>query len=398
MGKFGNYIASILAISLVPCLLSFAVAQACLGASQNGRSEPKQRSLSQASRARIRQAISAVGLILVRSNGDSPGQSPRPRGSGVVVRSDGIIATNYHVIIDGKGGRLFDEMFFTLSPQTNDSMAEPPRHKITPVLLSKDYDLALLRVVQFPEPGARRSGARQARLVFPSIEIGDSRSIELLEDLTIIGFPEKGGLSVTVNRGVVEGKDLLKQWIKTDARVIHGNSGGAAVDRNGKLIGIPTKVIADSQPIDKNGDGFPDEFRNYGAVGFLRPAHLVAEMLAQVNAGGKSASLAKSAPQTAKPVIMLKVRGFVRVISDRRPIAGALVGLCPTGSKSVTPDTLLSWGGTNAYGQFSLNNAVPPGRYLLRAKALGYHSYESEIEIGRDSEQVTVELRPAAVK
>lgn len=390
MSKFGKSVASMLAIVLALCLLSVMVADRSFGASQKTRPEPRQRSLSQASRTRIRQAISAVGLILVRSNADSPNQQPRPRGSGVVVRGDGIIATNYHVIVDGKGDRLFDEMFFTLSPQTGDSSAEPTQHKITPVLLSKDYDLALLQVMPRMQPGAR-----SAPVSFPSIEIGNSRSIQLLEDLTIIGFPEKGGLSVTVNQGVVEGKDLLKQWIKTDARVIHGNSGGAAVDRDGKLIGIPTKVIADSQPIDKDGDGFPDEFRNYGAVGFLRPAHLVAEMLAQMNSSGKSVALNKGAPQAAKPVTMLKVRGFVRVFADRRPVAGALVGLCPTGSKAITSETLLSWGGTNADGRFSLNNAVPPGRYLLRAKAIGYQSYESEIEIGRDSEQVTVEMRPA---
>ena len=82
----------------------------------------------------------------------------------------------------------------------------------------------------------------------PAIEIADSRSVRELDDLAIIGYPEKGGSTVTVNLGTVEGKDILENWIKTDARLIHGNSGGAAVNSRGKLIGIPTKVVVDRQP------------------------------------------------------------------------------------------------------------------------------------------------------
>src|SRR5207244_9550044 len=138
------------------------------------------------------------------------------------------------------------------------------------IIVSNECDLALLRV----ESDATGKPLPRS-FTFPSIEIGDSRKIKLLEDLFIIGFPEKGGSTVTVNRGVVEGRDLLGNWIKTDARVIHGNSGGAAVTSDGKLVGIPTKVVADEQPIDKDGDGFPDDYRRYGAVGFLRPAYLI---------------------------------------------------------------------------------------------------------------------------
>ena len=73
--------------------------------------------------------------------------------------------------------------------------------------------------------------------------MGDSRKIKVLEDLFIIGFPEKGGSTITVNSGVVvEGKDILANWIKTDARVIHGNSGGAAVDVRAGSSAFPQKL------------------------------------------------------------------------------------------------------------------------------------------------------------
>src|SRR5262249_61104526 len=109
--------------------------------------------------------------------------------------------------------------------------------------------------------------------------LGEAHSLNLLDDLIIIGFPQTGGLSATVNTGVVEGKDEVNHWLKTDARFIHGNSGGAAINAKGELIGIPTKVIVDTKRIDKDGDGFPDEEVPIGAVGFLRPAYLIKEMI-----------------------------------------------------------------------------------------------------------------------
>src|SRR5205085_11991485 len=128
-----------------------------------------------------------------------------------------------------------------------------------PLVVNRQQDLALLRI--------RAINSITKTQPFPALEIGDSEAVRLLDDLVIIGYPEKGGASVTLSTGVIEGRDRLGNWIKTDARVIHGNSGGAAVSPEGKLIGIPTKVEADVQEIDQDGDGFPDARRTYGAVG-----------------------------------------------------------------------------------------------------------------------------------
>src|SRR5689334_2607398 len=54
--------------------------------------------LTAVARARIRHAVEAVGLIFVRNTYDK--LLPRPRGSGVIIRSDGILVTNAHVIND----------------------------------------------------------------------------------------------------------------------------------------------------------------------------------------------------------------------------------------------------------------------------------------------------------
>lgn len=347
--------------------------------------EPAAGSQLSLSRSKIKQAIAAVGLIVVRGEADSPEQAPRPRGSGVVVGPEGVVATNYHVIFDNSAGRFYADIFFTLSSESAQAVSLQNRYRLKPLLVDREQDLALLRVES--EDGAR------ARLVFPAIEMGDSRALEMGDELVIIGFPEKGGLSVTVNRGEVRGKDMLKNWIKTDARVIHGNSGGAAVDRDGKLVGIPTRVVADSQPIDRDGDGFPDEYSFQSAIGFLRPSRLVSAMLEQLNAPGAKRGGADRGLTVKKPAPPVSVRGKVLSAASRLPVAGAMVGVCPEGTAEVSASNLLAWGGTNAEGAFILNHPVPPGRYMLRVKARGFKAYTVEVEIEEGGAQIRVELQ-----
>jgi len=338
--------------------------------------------LSPEAQANIRRAISSVGLILVRAASDAESQSPRPRGSGVVVRSDGLVVTNYHVIFENRSGRLYEDIFFSLAE--DGAATEAQRYRLRAALLNKEMDLALLKI--YSESGDDST-------VFPAIEIGDSHSIQLLDNLTIIGFPQTGGTTVTTNHGVVEGKDRLNQWIKTDARVMHGNSGGAAVTNDGKLIGIPTKVVADTQLIDTNGDGYPDLSKTYGAVGFLRPSHLIAEMIAKLSSYVSNTTTAAPAPIMMAPPPTITLRGVIRSVQNGKAIAGARVGLVSMGTQTVTPQNLLAWGGTNADGEFTFNKAVPPGKYTLKARAIGYEAYSRDIEIDQKTGQIIVELQ-----
>lgn len=375
--------ASKLSVVMIVAVCSMACATF---ASTREQQRKKESPLSASARARIRRAVASVGLILVRNHSDPAGQNPRPRGSAVVVRADGVVVTNAHVIVDSNTGQLYDEILLSLSA---DGSAQSKRYRLKALVTNKDDDLALLRV----ESGVLNSPAKRA--VFPAIEIGDSVNIRLLDDIVIIGYPEKGGASVTVNRGTVEGKDELGRWIKTDARVIHGNSGGAAVSLDGKLIGIPTKVIVDDRRVDKNRDGLPDDYQRYGAVGFLRPAHLVSTMLAGTHLEAEERAPEIKQPKPVDAAMALVVLGMVRSAENGKPIAGAVVGLVRAGEE-VTEENLLAWGGTNPDGQFKLNKRIPPGRYTLRAKALGYLPYLRDIEISGNALELLIEMRASS--
>ena len=362
--------------------VAIVIACATLFAYPDKQTNKKGLRVSPDSRSRVRKAIESVGLILVRNFGDN--SSPRPRGSGVIVRSDGIIITNNHVITDKRTNSPFDEIFF--APAGNGvSAAQSKVSRMKPLSVNSEYDLALLRIE--PDSAASRPP------LFPAVEIGDSKAVQLLDEIVIIGFPEKGGTTVTISEGVIEGKDILGNWIKTDARIIHGNSGGAAVSAEGKLIGIPTKVEADDQEIDKDGDGFPDAKRRYGAVGFLRPAHLVATMMAGL--ADKDTPLRNSAPSKTSGV---SIKGVVRSSNGGRPIAGALVGLVPFGTVDVTEANLLTWGTANADGVYRLNKPVPPGRYTLKAKALGHAAYSRNVDVKQNSGEFVIEMIASLIR
>jgi S1-C subfamily serine protease len=335
--------------------------------------------LSPDARGRVRKAVAAVGLILVRNFGDN--SNPRPRGSGVVVRADGVVATNNHVITDRKSNSAYDEIFFAPSSEGGDAARSKP-FLLKTLLVDKDSDLALLRVER---------GGELKPAALPFVEMGDSKSAQLLDELVIIGFPEKGGTTVTLSQGVIEGKDILGNWIKTDARVIHGNSGGAAVNAEGKLIGIPTKVEADDQEIDRDGDGFPDARRRYGAVGFLRPAHLVAAMIAQLDNQGVTAG-GNPVPNRMTAPAGILIKGVVRSAASGKPLAGVLVGLVPLGTVKVSEASLLTWGSSGADGVYKLNKPVPPGKYTLKAKALGHAAYSRDVEISQGDTQLVIEM------
>jgi S1-C subfamily serine protease len=303
----------------------------------------------------------------------------------VVVRQDGLIVTNYHVVARDKGTELYDEVFFVLPVDGSVSASRP--YRLNPIVINKEMDLVLLAI-------AVDSETVNHELSLPTVEIGDSRAVKELDDLVIIGYPEKGGSTVTVNSGTIEGKDTVGNWIKTDARLIHGNSGGAAVDGQGRLVGIPTKVIVDRQSPDKNGDGFPDEGYPLGGVGFLRPVQLVKDMLAQVKQNDGYAPVGAASPAAnASRSPGFEVHGIVKSATDGKPIGGVAIGLVEAGTQELSAKNILTWGYTDPDGRFQLNKLVPAGHYTVQARTFGYEMFRRDVDVNSSTGELVIELR-----
>lgn len=143
-------------------------------------------------------------------------------GSGVIVRPDGLIVTNAHVV---KGA---DEIRIVL--------ADRREFEAKVVTQDERYDLALVRI----------DGAGEK---FPYLEMRDSDSVEVGDIVLAIGNPF--GLNQTVTSGIVSavarsagGVNDSNFFLQTDAAINPGNSGGALVDTNGNLLGINTAIYS----------------------------------------------------------------------------------------------------------------------------------------------------------
>ncbi|MFH1711744.1 MAG: serine protease, partial [Patescibacteria group bacterium] len=76
-----------------------------------------------------------------------------------------------------------------------------------------------------------------------SVTYGNPDSLVHGDELTMIGYPGIAGSTITTTQGIVSGFNG-HNWIKSDAVIDFGNSGGGAFDALGNLIGLPTAVVA----------------------------------------------------------------------------------------------------------------------------------------------------------
>lgn len=153
-------------------------------------------------------------------------QTPRDQvglGSGVIIRPDGYIVTNNHVIAGA------DVIEVTLE-----------NNKVYPAkLVGTDpaTDIALIKIDEDD---------------LPAIPMGDSDDLRLGEWVLAIGSPYD--LRSTITAGIVsakgrsmpnyDGQYRVESFIQTDAAVNPGNSGGALVNAAGELVGINTSIIS----------------------------------------------------------------------------------------------------------------------------------------------------------
>jgi len=163
-------------------------------------------------------------------------QAPRERmqsslGSGVIVRSNGVIVTNAHVV---KGA---DELKIVLNDRRE--------FEAKVVAQDEEIDVAVLQIETKGE-----------RLPFLRVSQGQA-GLEIGDIVLAIGNPF--GVGQTVTSGIVSALGRtnvtdVSSFIQTDAAVNPGNSGGALVSLSGELVGVNTAIFSRSG--GSNGIGF----------------------------------------------------------------------------------------------------------------------------------------------
>ncbi len=174
-------------------------------------------------------------------------------GSGVIVRDDGHVVTNFHVIENA------ERIIVTVGVQDLEASI---------VGVDPSTDLAVLRV-----PGTD----------LPAIDFGSSADLSVGQFVVAVGSPF--GLEKTVTAGIISalqrtpegemmpGAARYTNLIQTDAAINPGNSGGALVDAEGNLIGINTLIQSPAGAI-----GAPQS----AGIGFAIPADFVRNVVDQI--------------------------------------------------------------------------------------------------------------------
>jgi putative serine protease PepD len=183
-------------------------------------------------------------------------------GSGEVIKSDGYILTNNHVIAIAAHGGSVEVLF-------SDGHSEPA------TITGRDpqTDLAVLKV--------------QPSHNLKVISLGSSSSVKVGQPVVAIGAPL--GLSSTVTSGIVSALDrtvqvpaendetaLLVSAVQTDAAINPGNSGGALVNCDGQLVGVPTA-----------GAAVPSSAGGSIGLGFAIPVDLATSIADEIIATGR---------------------------------------------------------------------------------------------------------------
>lgn len=159
-------------------------------------------------------------------------------GSGVILRKDGFILTNHHVI------RRAQTIHVTL--------ANGKRYRAQVWSTSPEYDLAVLKI---------------AANDLPVPHFGDSSRLELGQMAIAIGSPLRFSWTVTIGAISALGREIpipegvtYRNLIQTDAAINPGSSGGALIDSTGAIIGINTLVYTGT-----------NEYHNAQGLGFAIP-------------------------------------------------------------------------------------------------------------------------------
>ncbi|MBX7246673.1 MAG: trypsin-like peptidase domain-containing protein [Candidatus Sumerlaeaceae bacterium] len=205
------------------------------------------------------------------------GEEP-PHGSGFFISEDEIV-TNAHVVEQARTGSIRIK-----SPAAGNVEFKV---EVRGVGGSENIDLAVLHL---PKDELLRLKKRSGLKKIPTLQFGDSDSVKQTDPLAIFGYPQSSD-ELKMIQAKVTGREYLRikrgrficghQFIEVGpgATVQPGNSGGPALDKSGKVVGIPSR-----------GSGYGSE------QGFLIPSRVVLHFLDRVRqseGGKKSLNLPK---------------------------------------------------------------------------------------------------------
>jgi serine protease Do len=180
----------------------------------------------------VEKVMPSVVYVFVEVETGQPGQFAGASGSGFILRSDGYVLTNRHVVENSRRAEV--------------TLQDRSVYEVSNIWLDDILDLAVIKI---DVEG------------LPAVQFGDPEEIRVGDWVIALGHPlglspAEGGATVTV--GVVSnlGRSFTLQGtpyydiIQTDAAINPGNSGGPLVNLSGEVVGINSAGVGEAQNIN----------------------------------------------------------------------------------------------------------------------------------------------------
>lgn len=272
-----------------------------------------------------------------------PHQNQAALGSGFIISSDGVVATNNHVVGDSE----------KIEVKLKDGSQYPAR------LMGKDdkTDLAVLKI--------------DADRPLPTVNWGNSDKTRVGDWVVAVGNPF--GLAGTVTAGIVSsrGRDLgsgpYDDYIQIDAPLNSGNSGGPLFSGDGEVVGVNTAIFT------PNGGSI--------GIGFAIPSNSARKIVAELQQNGSvrrgwlGVAIQPVTPEVAESLGLKKPEGaLIATVNEGSPAgkAGLRQG-----------DVVLAFDGTQ----------VTTPRDLSRAVADADVEAKRTLTVWRDNDQIELDIR-----
>ena len=252
--------------------------------------------------------------------------SPTPSmGSGVIVRADGIVLTNFHVVESANEIEVV--------------IADGRTAKAKVIGGDPESDLAVLKIELDNLPTLNFANIDDAR-------VGD----------VVLAIGNPFGVGQTVTMGIISalgrsqlGINTFENYIQTDAAINPGNSGGALVDSSGRLLGINTAIYS------RSGGSL--------GIGFAIPNNTAKQVMDSIlKTGTVTRGYIGVEPQDVTPELAVALK-LPR--QDGAMIVGVLKGGPADKGGVKTSDVLIAVGGkpvVNVAGMLNLIAALAPGQ------------------------------------
>jgi hypothetical protein len=314
---------------------------------------------------------------------------PCGTGSGTVIHPSGIILTNAHVALD----ETQEEPLWVLVRRTVDARSLPQdAYFARGVLFSPAWgvqrsfgsdntylDLAVI----VPALTLDGSPIQPGDVTMRPLPMAAEGTVTIGDELRNIGYPGIGGELITVTQGAVSGfeqdEDVsqlgMAGWIKTDATLGGGISGGTTINADGLMIGVPTE-LGDTevrQIDDESGGLIPAPV---GQINHIRPIPEGFDLLSDVGLGDGMPDL--TVPDTAAAVDGVTLTGTVVSADTGQPVGGAWFivlepGIPVADYENGRQDAVYTFATSGADGSFQLKKPVTRGEaYGIMVIARGY--------------------------